>query len=439
VREEVRRLVWTVLRGLKREGCVDLEALEFYIRERMHRCGAAILERLLTLEDGSALEKRCGCGGTFRRHRKRNKRVVTVLGEVRLERNIERCENCGQWRALEDVALDVENTAFSPGVRRMMARTGAEVPFEEARRLIWELAGVRITNKEVERKAEDIGEDIAYKEDQSVRAVFEDREEESGEAPETLYIAVDGTGVPVLKKETEGRIGKGEDGLSRTREVKLGALFTQTTVNSKGEPVRDPDSTTYTGRIETTDDFGPRLYAEAWRRGLPNAGTVVVLGDGARWIWNLAGDHFPSAIQIVDFYHAKEHLCQLAGILFPHDEDAKTKWRKELADDLWEGRIDTMLLKVRALNLKGEKKRETDRQLEYFEKNAPRMRYRDFRNMGLFIGSGVVEAGCKHVIAKRLKQSGMRWTVKGANSIIALRCCTTSRRFEDYWEQRRAA
>ena len=207
---------------------------------------------------------------------------------------------------------------------------------------------------------------------------------------------------------------------AHTREVKLGCVFTQTGVDEEGRPVRDEDSTSYVAAIETAEAFGLRLYNEAWRRGWSRAQKKVVLGDGAVWIWNLAEQHFPSAIQIVDLLHARQHLWELSAKLFPQDEKLRKQWMGRCLNRLEQGKIVT-------------------NEAEYFARNAGRMRYPAFREQGLFVGSGVVEAGCKTVIGARLKRSGSFWTVDGANAIIALRCCRFSQRFEDYWENRSRA
>ena len=149
-----------------------------------------------------------------------------------------------------------------------------------------------------------------------------------GEPIPILYVQMDGTGVPVVKKETVGRQGKTEGQPAHTREAKLGCVFTQTTWDEEGYPIRDPDSTTYTGAIETAEEFGKRIYLEAWKRGWSRAEKKVVMGDGAEWIWNLAEQHFPGAIQIVDLYHARQHLWELARKLYPNDEVNQKAWMK---------------------------------------------------------------------------------------------------------------
>ena len=255
-----------------------------------------------------------------------------------------------------------------------------------------------------------------------------------------LYIEMDGTGVPVVKAETEGRPGKTAGQAAHTREVKLGCVFTQTTTDNKGRPIRDEASTTYTAAIETAAEFGLRLYTEAWQRGWSRANNKVVLGDGARWIWNLADQHFPGAVQIVDLYHAREHLWELSAKLFPTGERQRKRWTTRLLSKLDQGKIKALVKALRRFSPPDDElAHRLANEADYFERNAGRMRYPSFREQGLFVGSGVVEAGCRTLIGARLKRSGMFWTVRGANAITALRCCRLSRRFADYWENRSAA
>jgi hypothetical protein len=422
----------------ERQGGLDLEALELMTREAMHGIGARILEGVLSVAEGESADPACSCGGHFVTHKRESKQLRTVLGEIRLRRRIQRCSSCGSWRVPEDQALDVAKTGFSPGLRRMMAKTGAEVCFDRGQEFLFDLSGVRVTAKEVERVSESVGADVLSREEQRIAPALSGSLSSEAQ-PSTLYITADGTGVPVLRRETHGRRGKAADGIARTREAKLGAVFTQTAVDERGRPVRDPDSTSYTGKIEEVERFGGRLYAEAVRRGLNEAKTVAVLGDGAPWVWNLAELHFPGAVKIVDFYHAAEHLNGIARLLYPEDEARRKAWFGRMRKRLKRGRVLEIIGELGGLKLGSKRKEALAKAVAYFEKNQERMRYDRFRKQGLFIGSGVVEAGCKSLIGQRLKQSGMHWSVRGANAIIALRCCLESGGFEDYWESRRAA
>jgi hypothetical protein len=322
-----------------------------------------------------------------------------------------------------------------------MALVGSQTSFDQGREELRVLAGLEVTAKAVERHAEAIGSDVAACDQAEIaRAKQLDLPEVCAPVVPVLYVEMDGTGVPVVKAETEGRLGKREGQPARTREVKLGCVFTQATTNDQGRPVRDPDSTTYAGAIESAEDFGLRIYTEAWRRGWSRAKKTVVIADGAIWIWNLADQHFPGAVQIVDLYHARQHLWELSAKLFPSDERLRKRWTVRSLKRLEKGKIEALVKILRELRpASPELAKLVGNEADYFERNADRMRYPAFRAQRLFVGSGVVEAGCKEVIGSRLKRSGMFWTVRGANAIIALRCCRLNGRFEDHWASRSRA
>lgn len=381
----------------------------------------------------------CSCGHTARYVELRSKAVLTAVGSAECVRPYYRCEHCHCGQFPVDVELDLENTELSPGVRRMLAAVGHEGPFDHGRRQMELLAGLSVTTKAVERTAEAIGEDIEGGQQRELqRAMQLELPIPMGPRIPVLYVEMDGTGIPVVRKETEGRAGKQDGQPAHTREAKLGCVFTQTTVDEEGYPIRDEASTSYVGAIESCEEFGRRLYAEAWQRGWARAQKKVVLGDGADWIWNQAELHFPDATQIVDLYHAREHLWSLAAKLYANDSPTQKRWVMVRKDKLDDGKIERLVASLRSLAASHPDLAEDIlTEANYFESNKERMRYPKFRKQGLFVGSGVIEAGCKTVLG-RLKRSGMFWTVRGANAIIALRCCQLSGKFEDYWESRRA-
>ncbi len=430
-----------IFTGWRKTGQLDLEAIETTTRKASHHIGARVLSRLLSRSEPAPSQVACRCGHHAQYHDTRPKQLTTAVGKVRYQRAYYRCPHCRRGQSPRDRELDVETTAYSPGVRRMMGMVGSEASFQHGRQQLELLAGIDVTAKAVERQAEAIGADIADRERAEIqRAKQLELPEICAPAVPVLYIEMDGTGVPVVTRETEGRVGKTVGKPARTREVKLGCVFTQTTTDAQNRPVRDEDSTTYTAAIETAEEFGLRLYTEAWRRGWNRATKKVVLGDGAVWIWNLADQHFPGAVQIVDLYHARQHLWELSAKLFPHDQRRRQRWTGRLLKQLDKGKIEALVNTLRQFpSPDDELARLLANEAEYFERNAERMRYPSFRQQGLFVGSGVVEAGCRTVIGERLKRSGMFWSVRGANAIIALRCCQRSGRFEDYWEDRSRA
>jgi len=436
-----------VFRDRKATGRLDLESVEAAVRAAMHHAGAAALTQLLQFEppDAEHLTVPCSCGHTARFKEMRAKSFLSVVGKTEVRRPYYHCSHCSKGQHPVDGELGIAGLESSPGVRRMEAMVGAELPFVPACEPMKVLAGLEVPAKAIERAAEAIGAEIARRDQQEInRAKQLVLPIVTKQTIPKMYVLMDGVQIPVVASETEGRTSRTEGQRARTRECKLGAVFTQTTVDKDGWPIRDLASTTYVGAIETAEEFGYRIYTEAFRRGWEWATIKIVIADGAVWIWNLADQHFPGAIQIVDLYHARQHVGDLAALLYPHDAAAKRRWMMPMQDLLDHGRIELLVEWLR--EIAGE---QTDAnpglakqvliEAEYFATNAHRMRYPQFREQGLFVGSGVIEAGCKSITGVRLKQSGMFWTVRGANAIIALRCSRHNGRFEDYWDEARAA
>jgi hypothetical protein len=399
-----------------------------------------VLEGLLAADPGYAGPRvACGCGHQAELAGCRAKSVDTVLGPVTIGRAWYHCDQCHHGLAPRDAQLGIAGQGMSPGLRKMTARAAASVPFAPASTLLQELAGVQVTAKRAGRRAEADGQAAAAVIAAGAAAEAAGRLTRlppAGPQPDKLYVAIDGTGVPMVAAETEGRAGKGEDGKARTREVKMACAFTQTTVDDDGYPVRDPASSSYLATFAPAADFGVLMAAEARRRGAGHIRQLTILGDGAVWIWNLAAQHFPQATQIVDLFHAREHVHELANLaarlLAGHRDD----WLAERLAELDAGDIGALLAAGRSLKFTGSLAGERDKALHYFQANATRMRYAWYRSLGLFVGSGVVEAGCKSVIGQRLKLSGMRWTEQGATGILTLRCLEASNRWDETWQPR---
>ncbi len=440
IEQEIEGFLARVWRDQDRMGHWDLEALELALRSSMHQIGGVLLEKLLNSDEGgyAGTRTKCGQGHVAEFVEYRRKEVLTVLSRVGVQRAYYYCSVCAGGVIPKDQELDIVGTCFSPGVRRLMGHVGGKDSFAEGRKDLEELAGIMVKTKSVERVSEALGGQIECS-SQRERALALNGKLVSFPPVPLLYLALDGTGVPVVSRETEGRKGKDPTGKAKTREAKLGCVFTQTKVDEQGYPVRDPESTTYVGAIETAEEFGRRIYAEAVRRGLTRAVKVVVLGDGAPWIWGIAEEHFPGTIQIVDLYHAREHLVSLAKIAYEMGSVRGKQWLAARVEQLDAGEIESLVISLRRLRSQGGTVRDqADKAVDYVQTNRQRMRYADFRRQGLFVGSGVIEAGCKTIIGQRLKRSGMHWTVLGANAIIALRCCRMSGRWEEFWETRSA-
>jgi hypothetical protein len=401
---------------------------------------ARVVERLLNSDarDHTGAVLPCSCGKSARFAGRRARTIVSVLGELRLTRAYYHCAACEHGFCPRDRALDIEGSHLSPGALRMVGAVGAAVSFEEGAGLLRELAGIKVPARQVERYAERLGEAAAAFE----REIFE--------APEntpaaTMYLGQDGTGVPMRKEALHGRSGKQADGSAKTREMKLCTVWTADSRDKDGRPTRDPGSISYTAAIESAETkptaktlapFAQRVEREAQRSGFAAASRQVALGDGAAWLWNIVAECFPNAIQILDKFHAKEHVHEVANAVFGAGTDLGREWSRQRCAEMDAGKIEALISGVAAYSSRSEVARTC---VGYFTSNRARMDYPRFEQLGLCVGSGVVEAGCKVAIGARLKRAGMRWSEPGANAIAALRCCRLSNRYEDFWAWRAQA
>ena len=337
-----------------------IEAAELAIRAGLTSLGRSVLEDLLTAGAGYRGPRTgCGAGHQAQFVSYRTKTVDTVLGPVTLNRAWYHCAACGHGRAPRDAELGIAGETMSPGLAKMAARAGAAVPFIPGAGLVGELAGIALTGKRLGRHAEADGRAAAAVIEAGAAAIAARTLVPLPPAglPDKLYIAVDGTGVPMMTAETEDRPGKGEDGKARTREVKLACAFTQTTVDEDGYPIRDPHSSSYLATFAPAARFGTLMAAEARRRGAGHVRQLTILGDGAVWIWNLASQHFPEATQIVDLYHAREHLHDLGKLLAFMLGDQHGAWLAARLDELDAGDIPALLSAARAFPLAGDQGR----------------------------------------------------------------------------------
>lgn len=327
-----------------------------------------------------------------------------------------------------DAALGLE-VSYTPALAKLICLEGADEPtYLKAERHLEQTGGIAVSARQIQRVVQRVG---------SAAQTWQERPAQAGscKAP-ILYVSGDGTGVPMMPEELKGRKGKQADGTAKTRQVYLGCVFTQTRTDEKGHPVRDHESTTYVSSFKPIADFGPLLRQEALRRGLGSAPQVVLLIDGAQGLENMGKDCFKDALQIVDFYHAMEHaglvLAALIGKNHPAYKKRQRRWAKRLLKD----KVEKLIAETRQECAGLPQEAEVEKALGYFVSNVQRMQYGTFRAKGYFIGSGVVEAGCKTIIGGRCKQSGMFWSEAGAENILALRCIQSSRRLDEFWKHR---
>ena len=360
--------------------------------------------------------------------------MESLFGRITLWRSYYHHSKAGTGRYPLDHQLDLVR-GHLPGLARLICRASAMgSSYKDGAEDLHAYLGLNLVARGFGRFVADIVPEL-----KAAQATLPDSAPK--EPIPILYVASDGTGVPLRKDELTEIKGKQPDGSAKTREVKLGCIFTQTTVDEEGQPMRDPDSTTYIGTFENCREHGTLLRREAFRRGYATAQTTVCLGDGAPWIWENARLNFPDGIQILDFYHAMEHAGDLAKAIHGTGPEAKaqqTAWCHEMKASNCAPIVATAqaALEARSQELTPELITTIEREISYFKTNATRTEYGKFRSAGYFIGSGVVEAGCKTVVGKRMKQSGMFWSHEGGDDLLTLRCLLLGPAFGQTWQAR---
>ena len=354
--------------------------------------------------------------------------VQGIFGRFQLERDYYYHPGKDQGHCPADAALGLE-VGYTPALAKLIGLEGADEPtYLKAERHLEQTGGIVISARQIQRVVQRVG---------SSAQQWQERQRQPGAcAAPVLYVSADGTGVPMVAPELKGRRGKQADGTAKTRQVYLGCVFTQHRIDERGHPVRDFESTTYVSSFKSIDEFGPLLRQEAIGRGMGSAGKVVLLIDGAMGLENMGRLCFKDCVQIVDFYHAMEHAGHVLEAWIgkgpPDYQKQLRRWAKRLLKD----KVQALIQETRQQCAGTPQEAAVEQALGYFVRNVSRMQYGTFRAAGWFIGSGVVEAGCKTVIGGRCKQSGMFWSKSGAENILALRCLHSSRRLEDFWKYR---
>lgn len=358
--------------------------------------------------------------------------VDCIFGSFELERNYYYHPGKKQGHYPADAALGLEGSA-TPALARLVCFEGADAAsYQKAEEHLHQTGGIHIGARQVQRLVQSVGPAAQKWQEREALTPLP-----GTKAVPIMYVSGDASGVPMRKEELEGRAGKQADGSAKTRMANLGCVFTQHQLDEKGHPVRDHDSTTYVSTLGPMQEFGPLLRQEAIRRGLALAETVVLLIDGAEALANMGRLCFPNAIQIVDFYHALEHAGKVLVALLgskehPHYKPRLGSWARRLLKD----QVKTLVAEARQECAGKANAQAVEKELGYFVNNVARMQYGTFRHRGFFIGSGVIEAGCKTVIGSRCKQSGMFWGEPGAENVLALRCIQASRRLDNFWKER---
>lgn len=410
---------------------MEVQKLEVLVRTAIFKPAAVLVGFLLQ----AAAERIDAAYQPKPGEQRKDREPVTVdclFGSFVLERDYYYHAGKGIGHYPADAALGIE-AGKTPALLRLVCLEGAdEASYQKAEEHLRETGGINISARQIQRTVQPIG---AAAQQWQQREAFKPLPE-CAPVP-ILYVSADATGVPMRQEELEGRKGKQPDGTAKTRSVYLGCVFTQHQRDEKGHPVRDHESTTYVSGMQGIEEFGPMLRQEAIRRNMGQAGKVVLLVDGALGLENMGQLNFPGATQIVDFWHGADHAGKVVeALLGSKEHPAYQQQRSRFVRRLLGNGVENLISETRQQCAGKAHQEAVEEQLAYFVHNAPRMKYRTFRRQGFFIGSGVVEAGCKTVIGCRCKQSGMFWGRPGAENVLALRCVGASRRIDAFWKDR---
>lgn len=410
--EDLRRVVGQWVSEHCRVG--RLEEAEHVARQVAQACGSAVVEQVLPSLGGRASYEKssrpCTCGRKAKFMGYRERGVGTLYGVVTVSRAYYYCRHCGRGVAPWDGQQGLDERLWTAHVKALVVQLAARLPYQESVDLLEELLGLRIEDSSAEEVTIEVGQRMREAEAEVMAQV------ENGEisplvsrAPERLYVGMDGASAHI-------------DG--SWHEVKTGVIY-------EGKPgaegIDQAHSAVYVAAQEPAERFGSRLYLAAAQAGVQVARQVVVIGDGAEWIWNLAAHHFPGATQIVDYWHACEHLHALADAYYGPDSPQGKRWAQDHCRDLKMRGPGKLLGALKRMKPKTETQKEAvRRETGYFTRNKDRMQYPKYRREGMMIGSGPVEAGCKTVVGQRLKGAGMRWTARGADAVLAARTALLS-------------
>jgi len=349
----------------------------------------------------------CECGAMMRHIGNRSRTVATWCGQMTLERAHYRCDRCGASVIPLDEQLCMPKGRFSESIIEAISYCSAQLPFECASETLERLIGISVSPKEAQILSEGIGAEMDEELKAQAQITVTDGLDSTSK-PNRLYLTIDG----VMVRELDG-----------WHETKVSAIYdAMPDVESDGVCADVANDITYVARKASPDEFGAHVSAEAQRRGEADAAEVIALGDGAVWIWNLVDTCFPEAVQIIDWYHATEHIWEFARILYEGNEERCKAWVDEQLGLLSGGQVEGLVDRLRAMTgLRNEASAGRNDLARYLETNRERMRYDEYRAKGYHIGSGVVESACKSVVQIREKRPGMRWSAEGSQKVLNLR------------------
>lgn len=414
----------------------SLSEMERRVRQALLRIGQFLLGAWLALQEGPypAATIRCRCGGDAEYQFKREGVLLTLLGNTRYRRAYYVCPKCHTGTYPLDERLGLRPGELSAELESLLGMTGAQTPFEKGSELFERLTLVGISPQSMDKATQTMGREVMQVEAEwiaeSQNPAELDTQMRAGQGTPRLYGALDATKVHTDEKRSEDDNG--------WRDLKVGAWFV-----TEAKPPQKPDDAwdieareiTYFCDIVEAQKFGALLWATGFQRQALKAQEIIFLGDAAEWIWNLVGEHFPQAIQIVDWFHAAEHLAPVAQAAFTDDDDIKV-WRTHARDLLWAGRVGEVIAECAALVEQGRGRETAQKALTYFSNNRQRMDYAAYRAKGYQIGSGTIESGCKQIGTQRMKVPGATWSLEGARHTAKARAALLSGQWDHLTSRR---
>ncbi len=441
----------------------DLKYLEQQVMQAALAIGARWLGEVLSgqAQQAAPARREGSCGHRQRLVGQRPKHLLTLVGKVSMCRPYYQClleedeeASCTHGEAPADAVWGVQERRTTVGVQAAVSYLAARLTLEETAQTFSRLLPLEMSARQVLSLMQPVGEALAHAEDEQVTALWQQagqaRTMEPAEAEtkaasiDRLYIELDG----VTARLRRGSVPMDDKELKRSgdvyREVKVGAVFEASRGPERsglapGVFVDQAGEKRYVARRSKVADFGKLLYTLAVSQGLPRARQVVVLGDGAPWIWGVAAEHFPGAVQIVDIWHAREHVWKVARAVFASGTPEEVAWAEHACTLLVEGNLEDLVAEIAAFPAvppePGASRSVPEIEMDYFISNAARMRYPAFRAQGMHVGSGIAEAACKTVVSTRAKRAGMRWTPQGLDAVLAVRTAVLNEAYDDFWEE----
>ena len=411
--------------------------IEMVLRENLLAIGQSALKQFLENADGELeREIECACGGKLKYQRRRATTIWSVFGKVVYKRAYYAGCSCQKGRAPVDRRYGIEPGKVTAGLAHLIALSGIKEAFDEGRKWLKEYLLFEVSENTIRSETQKMGE-LQRQTDQDLIKEMQDekslqkREQSQQAVPEILYGSIDAAKVRIEPRNAQEKAVKNRE---TWRDLKAGCWYEGEVVPIRQQSVRQKEKAQresvvlraknkkYFCDIAESKKFGKLLWATGCAVGADRARLLVFICDGAVWIWNLITHYFPTAIQIVDWYHAADRLKRIAEEAFS-DLEERQVWLKQVTEDLWQGKIELVIEACRPLSRKSKWAKQS---LTYYRNNIERMRYDQFRAFGLLIGSGIIESGCKQIVTQRLKLPGAQWNLDGAILIAKARAAWMS-------------